>query len=111
MLGERLHLVLREGPDHQRREEAREDESGVAIRLATRELELRRRQEEGHPAELGDPDLECDARSRGRLVKDEPDRPAGEEPQLAAAQSLRLELVGEVEHRLPARRSTTRRRA
>ena len=99
MLGERLHLVLRERPDHQRREEAREDESGIAIRLATRELELGCRQEERHPSELGDPDLERDACSRGRLVKDEPDRPAREKPELAAPQSLRLELVGEVEHR------------
>ena len=97
VLGELLDLRLLVGANHDRGEEAREDERGVAVGLPARELELRRGEEERHPAELGDPDLEGDARSRGRLVEDEPDRAAGEKPELAAAGALCLQLVGEVE--------------
>ena len=111
MLGELLDLVLLERPDHERGEEAREDERRVPIGLAAGELELGGGQEQRHAAELGDPDLECDSGARRGLVEDKPDRPPGQNPQLASACALRLELVGEIEQRLRARRGTTRRRA
>ena len=100
VLGELLDLGLLERPDHQCREEAGEDERRVAVRLAARELELGCREEQRHPAELRDPDLECDARSGRGLVEDEADRPAGEDAELAATRALGLQLVGQVEQRL-----------
>ena len=63
------------------------------------------------PPELGDPDLEGDARARRGLVEDEPDRPPGQEPKLAAARALGLELVREVEQRLELVRDSTQRPA
>ena len=100
MLGELVHLVLAERPDHDRRQEPREDEGGVAVRLAARELELSGGQEERHPPELRDPDLERDARPRRRLVEDQPDRSTGEHSQLGSARALGLELVGEIQQGL-----------
>ena len=40
MLGERLHLLLLEGADHESREEPGEDDRRVPVRLAPRQLEL-----------------------------------------------------------------------
>ena len=52
------------------------------------------------PAELGDPDLEADARARRRLVEDHPDRAPGQHAQLLAADPLLLQLVGQVDREL-----------
>ncbi len=97
---ELVHLRLLERADHDRAEEAGEDEGRVAVALAARELQVGGRQVERHPAELGDPHLEADARPRRRLVEDQADRSPGQDPQLLAARPLELELVGEVERRL-----------
>ena len=51
-------------------------------------------------AELGDSDLERDARSRRRLLEDHPERAPGEELVRLAPLTQRLELVGEVERGL-----------
>ena len=100
VLGELLDLVLLERSDHESGQEAREDERGVAVGLAASELELRGGKEQRHPAELGDPDLEGDARPRRRLVEDQPDRAAREDAELGSSRTLGLELVREVEQRL-----------
>ena len=97
MLGELLDFLLVERADHERREEPREDERRVPERLPAGELQLRRRQEERHAAELGDPDLEGDARPGRGLVEDETDRPAREDAKLRASRALGLQLVGELE--------------
>ena len=102
VLGELLDLRLLERPDHQCREETGKDERRVAVRLAARELELGCGEEQGHPAELRDSDLESDARSGRGLVEDEADRPPGEDAELAATRALGLELVGQVEQRREA---------
>ena len=100
VLGELLDFLLLERPDHERGQEAGEDERRVAVRLAASELELRGGEEQRHAAELRDPDLERDASSRRRLVEDQPDGAAGENAQLGPARALGLELVREVEERL-----------
>src|SRR6059058_2060050 len=56
-----LHVLLREGADHQAVEVAREDSGRVAQRLPTTELEVGGGEVEAVPAELGDADLERDA--------------------------------------------------
>ena len=53
---------------------------------------------EARAAELVDPDLERDARSRRGLLEDHPERAAGEEVVLLARLLSTLELVGQVEH-------------
>ena len=89
VLGELLDLRLVERADHQGRQEAREDERRVAVRLAACQLQLGRRQEERHAAQLRDPDLERDPRPRRRLVEDQPDRPAGQDAELRDAARAR----------------------
>ena len=100
VLRELLDLGLLEGADHERGEEAREDERRVAVRLAARKLELGRGQEERHAAELRDADLERHACPRRRLVEDEPDRAARQDAELGTPRALGLQLVREVEERL-----------
>ena len=99
VLRELVDLGLVERADRDRAQEAREDERGVAGRLAARELEVCRRDVERHPAELGDPDLRADPCPRRRLAEDEPDGATGQDPQLPPARALDLELVREVERR------------
>ena len=100
VLGERVDLGLVERADQEGADEPREDERGVAVALAPRELEVGGRKIQRHPAELCDPDLEPDARAGRRLVEDHPDRPARQYPQLLAAQALLLQLVRQVEGEL-----------
>ena len=111
MLGERVDLGLVERPDQERADEPREHERGVAVALAAGELQVGGRQVERHAAELGDPDLEADAGAGRRLVEDQPDRAAGQDPQLLAPGALLLQLVGQVERELELRRATSRRPA
>ena len=94
---ELLDLGLVERADHDRAEEPREHERGVAGRLAPRELEVGGGHVEGHAAELRDPDLRADPGARRRLAEDEADGAAGEDAQLLAPCPLDLQLVGEVE--------------
>ena len=97
MLRKGLHLFLLEGADHESREEPGEDDRRVPVRLAPGQLELSRRQEQRHSAQLGDPDLERHARAGRGLVEDQPDRPAGQDAELPTSRALGLELVGEIE--------------
>jgi hypothetical protein len=97
VLGERVHVGLRERPDHDPVHVAGEDDRGVLDRLAAPELEVVRGQVEARAAELGDPDLEAHARARGRLREDHRERPALERPVCDALLRPRLEPVGEVE--------------
>ena len=99
VLGELLDLVLLERPDHERGQEAGEDERGVAVGLSAGELELGGGEEQRHAAELCDPDFERDARPRRRLVEDQPDRAARKDAQLGSTGALGLELVREIEER------------
>ena len=100
MLREVLDVLLGEGADHDRVEVALENVSRVPDRLAAAELEVAGREVEPVAAELRDPDLERDSRSRRGLLEDEPDRPAGQElVRLALALEL-LQLVGQVEDAL-----------
>ena len=100
VLGELVHLGLVERPDQEGADEPREDECGIAIALAARELEVGGGEVERHPAELGDPDLERDAGAGGGLVEDHPERAAGKDAQLLAPRALLLQLVREVEREL-----------
>ena len=100
MLGELLDLRLVVRPDHQGRQEAREHECRVAVRLPACQLQLGGREEERHAAQLRDSDLERDPRPRRRLVEDQADRPPGENAQLGTPSALRFQLVREVEERL-----------
>ena len=111
VLRERVDLRLVERADQERADEAREDERRVAVALAPRELQVGGREVQRHAAELGDPDLEPDPRARRRLVEDHPDRAPGQDAQLLAADALLLQLVGQVERELAARRATSPRRA
>jgi hypothetical protein len=96
--GKLLDVVLGEGADHQPVEVAREDHGGVLQRLAAAELKIGGGEIEPHAAQLRDPHLERDARSRGRLLEDHPEGPTGEEMVLLAAALPLLQVVGEVEH-------------
>jgi hypothetical protein len=100
VLGELLDLLLMERADHEGGENAREDERHVAVRLAPSELELCGREKQGYASELGDSDLEGNARLRRRLVEDQADRSSGEKPELPSMRSLGLELVCTIEQRL-----------
>ncbi len=51
MLGKLVDLLLLERADHQCGEKARKDKSRVAVRLASRKLELARGEEERNPTE------------------------------------------------------------
>jgi hypothetical protein len=97
VLGELLDLRLLVGADHERGQEAGENERGVAVGLSARQLELRRGQEERHPAQLRDPDLERDPRAGRGLVEDEADRAPRQQAELRPPRALGLQLVGEVE--------------
>ena len=97
VLGELVDLGLVERPDHDRAQEPREDERGVARRLAARELEVGGGDVQRHAAELGDPDLGAEPRARRRLAEDQPDRAARQDAELLAPGPLDLQLVGEVE--------------
>ena len=94
---ELLDLGLVERADHDRAEEPREHEGGVAGRLASRQLEIGGGHVQGHAAELGDPDLRADPGPRRRLAEDEADGAAGEDAELLAPCPLHLQLAGEVE--------------
>ena len=95
---ELLDIGLGERPDHDRVEVAREDDGRVLDRLAAPELQVAGREVEAGAAELVDPDLERDARSRRGLLEDHPERSAGEEVVLLARLLPTLEVVGQVEH-------------
>ena len=97
VLGELVHVGLREGSDHDRVQVARQDVGRVADRLAPPELEVGCREMERRAAELGHSDLERDARPGRRLLEDQPDGAAGEEVGRLALGARRLQLVGEVE--------------
>ena len=83
----------------------REDERGVAQRLAARDLQLARAQHDRVAAELEDAGLERQPRARRRLLEDERDRPALERPRAAAARpsSARRGRPARAARRAPAR--------
>jgi hypothetical protein len=72
--GHLLELGVGVGAHDHGVEVAGEDPRGVLHRLAAAELGVLRRQHQGVSAELVGGDLEGDARPRGRLLEDEPDR-------------------------------------
>ena len=80
VLGELVHVRLRERPDHDPVEVARKHDRGVLDRLPAAELQVAGGEVEPGAAELGDPDLEAHPRPRGRLLEDHPEAPALEEP-------------------------------
>ena len=65
---------LRERPDHDRRDVARQRPRGVCNRLAAAELQLLRRQCDGRCPEARDRRCERDSRAGGRLLEDAGDR-------------------------------------
>ena len=97
VLGELVHVGLRERPDHDRVQVAREHDRGVLDRLPTPELQVAGPEVEPGAAELRDPDLEAHARPRGRLVEDHAEAPAVEEPVRHTLALPRLEALGVVE--------------
>jgi hypothetical protein len=97
---ELFDVLLGEGPNHDRVEVAGKNGRRVLERLASAKLEVAGREVEAGPSELRDPDLEGDARPRGGLLEDHPQRPAGEQVVLLAPFLLLLELVREVERAL-----------
>ncbi len=89
-----------ERADHDRVEVALEDGRRVLDRLTAPELKVAGREVEALASELCDADLERDARSRRRLLEDEPDHAAGQELVRLALGLELLQLIGEVEHGL-----------
>ncbi len=98
--GELLHILMRERADDDAVEIAREHVRRVLDRLAAAELKIVGAQVEPEAAELGDSNLERDARAGGRLLEDHPERTAGEQTVLLALALKLLQLVGEVEDEL-----------
>ena len=99
VLGQLLDVGLGEGADHDRVDVAREHPGRVLDRLAAPELQVGGREVEAYAAELGDADLERDARSRRRLLEEHGQCPAGEELVGIPLCLRTLELVGQVERR------------
>jgi hypothetical protein len=97
VLGERVDVGLAERPDHYRVQVSREDDGGVADRLAAAELQVVRGEVEADAPELRDPDLEADPCASRGLLEDHPEGSAREERAVSGL-SPRLQAVGEVEH-------------
>ena len=99
MLGELLDVGLRERPDHDRVEVAREHVRRVLDRLAPTELEIARREIQAHAAELRDADLERDPGPGRRLLEDHSERAPGQEGVGLSPLVRLLQGAGEVERR------------
>ena len=67
VLGQRFHVGVREGPDHDPVHIPVEHPGGVGNRLATTQLDISGREEVRGATQLGDPDLEGHAGARGGL--------------------------------------------
>jgi hypothetical protein len=97
VLGELGDRPVRAGAYADRVDVAREDDRGVADRLAARELQLVAAQDDRAPAELADADLEGHARARRRPLEDERDAASLERP---CGQPIALELERAIEQRV-----------
>ena len=67
VLGELLHVALREGAEHRAVHHPAQHARGVLDRFAAAKLNLAGGQEDHLPAQLADADLEGDAGARGGL--------------------------------------------
>ncbi|MNF67865.1 hypothetical protein D3C84_496930 [compost metagenome] len=76
MCGEFGERAVGEGADHHRIEHARHDDGAIADRLATAELGIARRQEDGLAAELDHAGLEGETGTGGSLLEDHPQHTA-----------------------------------
>src|SRR5438046_10678483 len=90
-------VLLGEGSNHDRVEVTGKNGRRVLERLASSQLKVAGGEVEGGASELPDPNLEGDARPRGGLLEDHPQRPAGEQVMLLPPFLLLFELVREVE--------------
>ena len=93
--GELLEQRVGPGAHADRRDVPRQDERGVADRLAAGELQLALAEHHREAAELVDAGLERHARARGRLLEEQGDRAALER---ARRVRLALERIRAVEH-------------